>query len=151
MKVVFLQDISAKAKKGEIKEVADGYARNFLFPKGLATPATAAAVKAVQARSAEGARRKAREQEELDELAQQLAGIELHFQARAGGKDRIHGSITSANIADEITRLTNIAVDKKKIELSEPLRTLGAHEVKLDLSRDTETKITVIIEEEKAK
>ena len=150
MKVVFLQDISSKAKKGEIKEVADGYARNFLFPKGLAVPATAAAVKEVEARSEEGARRRARQQEELNELAQHLAGIELHFKARAGGKDRIHGSITSANIADEINRLMNIVVDKKKIELPEPLRNLGRHEVNIDLAKGTETKIAVIIEEEKA-
>jgi len=150
MKVVFQQDISAKARKGEIKDVADGYARNYLFPKGLAVPATAAAVKAAEAMSAESARRKAREQEEMKELAEQLTGVELHFHARAGGKDRIHGSITSANIADEITKVTNIVVDKKKIELTEPLRTLGTHEVKIDLVRDTETKINVIIEEEKA-
>jgi large subunit ribosomal protein L9 len=151
MKVVFLQDISAKAKKGEIKEVADGYARNFLFPKGLAVPATAAAVKVVEARSEEGARRKARQQEELDELAQHLAGIELHFKARAGVKDRIHGSITSANIADEIARVTDIVVDKKKIELVEPLRHLGKHEVNINLAKGAETKITVIIEEENTK
>ena len=149
MKVVFLQDISMKGRRGDIKEVADGYAKNFLFPKGLAVPATPVAIKAAKAQSEENARRQARHQEELNMLAQLLDGKEVNFRARAGDKDRLHGSITSADIASELSRLMNVEVDKKKIVLNEPLRHLGSHEVTINFAKGSEARIKVIIEEAK--
>ena len=148
MKVVFLKDVSAKGKKGDIKEVADGYARNFLLPQGLALPATPIAIKASATQSEEKAQREAREQEELAELIQRLEGRELRFKARAGVKGRLHGAITSSDIAAELSRLVDFDIDKKKVELGEPLHHLGSYEVPVSLTKGSEAKITVVIEEE---
>ncbi len=150
MKIVFLKDVSAKGKKGDIKEVADGYARNFLLPQGLALPATPAAIEAAKMQSEERALREGREQEEVNELIQRLEGRELHFKARAGVKGHLHGAITSADIAAELSHLVDIEVDKKKVELDEPLHHLGSHEITISLAKGSEVKITVVVEEETA-
>lgn len=147
MKVIFLKDLP-KGKKGEIKEVADGYARNFLLPKGLAVLATPSATKAVEALSEEKSERQARQREELNEVIQQMDGKELHFKAKAGAKGRLHGAITAANIADELSKLMNFEIDKKRVELEEPLRHLGSYDVEINLGAGSEAKIKVIIEEE---
>src|SRR4030042_301285 len=147
MKVIFLKDVS-KGKKGEIKEVADGYARNFLLPKGLALLATPSATKAAEALSGEKAERQARQHEELSRIAQELEGKELHFKAKAGAKGRLHGAITSANIADELSKLSGFEIDKKKVELEEPLHDLGSYAVGINLGAGSAAKIKVIIEEE---
>ena len=146
MKVVLLQDISAKGKQGEIKEVADGYARNYLFPKGLAIPATPAAIKRAQTQLIEDEHKQERKQKELGELVQQIEGKELTFKARAGDKEKLHGSITTADIAKELSKTLGSEIDKKVVELDEPLRHLGTHEVNINLGGGFDTKITVIIE-----
>jgi large subunit ribosomal protein L9 len=149
MKVIFLKDVP-KGKRGEIKEVADGYARNFLFPKGLALPATPAAMKAVKLLSEEKAEHQARQLEEQSKMAQELEGKELHFKAKAGVKGRLHGAITTANIAAELSQLTGFEIEKKKVELEEPLRHPGSYEVAVNLGTGSQAKIKVIIEEETA-
>jgi large subunit ribosomal protein L9 len=149
MKVIFLKDVP-KGKRGEIKDVADGYARNFLFPKGLALPATPAAMKAVKLLSEEKAEHQARQLEEQSKMAQELEGKELHFKAKAGVKGRLHGAITTANIAAELSQLTGFEIEKKKVELEEPLRHPGSYEVAVNLGTGSRAKIKVIIEEETA-
>jgi large subunit ribosomal protein L9 len=147
MKVIFLKD-APKGKRGEVKEVADGYARNFLLPKGLALPATPSAIKAAKVLSDEKAESQARQREELGRIAQELEGKELYFKAKAGAKGRLHGAITTASIADELSRLTGFEIDKKKVELEEPLHHVGSHDVMINLGTGTEAKIKVVIEEE---
>ena len=147
MKVIFLQDVP-KGKKGEVKEVADGYARNFLLPKGLALPATPSAEKAAKVLSDEKAEREARQREELGRMSQELGGKELHFKAKAGAKGRLHGAITSANIATELSNIAGFEIDKKRVELEEPLHHLGDYEVTVNLGTGSATKIKVVIEEE---
>ncbi|OGN92155.1 MAG: 50S ribosomal protein L9 [Chloroflexi bacterium RBG_13_48_17] len=147
MKVIFLKSVP-KGKRGEIKEVADGYARNFLLPKGMALPATPSAIKAAKAMSDEKTESQARQQEELSRMARELEGKELHFKAKAGAKGRLHGAITTASIADELSRLTGFNIDKKKVELKEPLHHLGSYDVMINLGAGTEAKIKVVIEEE---
>jgi large subunit ribosomal protein L9 len=147
MKVIFLKNVP-KGKRGEIKEVADGYARNFLFPKGMALPATPSAIKAAKAISDEKAESQARQHEELSRIVQELEGKELHFKARAGVKGRLHGAITTASIADELSRLAGFDIDKKKVELEEPLHHLGNYDVMINLGTGAEAKIKVVIEEE---
>ena len=147
MKVIFLKDAS-KGNRGEIKEVADGYARNFLFPKGLALPATPSATKAARALSEAKSESQARQHDELSRIAQELEGKELYFKVKAGAKGRLHGAITSANIADELSRLIDFEIDKKKVELEEPLRNLGSYDVGINMGTGSEAKIKVIIEEE---
>ncbi len=147
MKVIFLKD-APKGKRGEVKEVADGYARNFLLPKGLALPATPSAIKAAKVLSDEKAESQARQREELGRIAQELEGKELHFKAKAGAKGRLHGAITTASIADELSRLTGFEIDKKKVELEEPLHHVGSYDVMINLGTGAEAKIKVVIEEE---
>lgn len=148
MKVIFLQD-SPKAKKGEIKEVADGYARNYLIPRGLAVLASSGAVRALETVKEGRAQQRAREEEELRKVTQLLEGKELHFRARVGARGRLHGAITSADIAEELSKLANHQIDKKCIKLSEPLHKIGNYEVLVNLTRGIEVRIMVFVEAEK--
>jgi large subunit ribosomal protein L9 len=147
MKVVFLQDVPNVAKAGEIKEVADGYGRNFLIPRKLAALASPQAISQVKT----GDKAQARTEEELGELAQQLEGKEVSLKAHAGAKERLYGSITSADIAAELESATGLVVDKRKIELEKPIHKLGSYELTVKLGKDTTPKITVNVIEEEAK
>jgi large subunit ribosomal protein L9 len=147
MKVVFLQDVPNVAKAGEVKEVAAGYGRNFLIPRKLAALASPQAIS--QVKTSEKAQ--ARTDEELVELAQKLEGKEVSLKAHAGAKERLYGSITSADIAAELEKVTKITVDKRKIELAEPIRQLGSYELTIRLGKDITPKITVNVIEEETK
>jgi large subunit ribosomal protein L9 len=149
MKVIFLKDVP-KGKRGEIKEIADGYARNFLFPKGMALPATPSAIKEAKLLLDKKVEHQARQQEEQSKVAQEIEGKELHFKAKAGAKGRLHGAITGANIAEELSRLTGLEIDKKRVEMDEPLHQLGDYEIVINLGTGSVAKIKVIIEEETA-
>lgn len=148
MKVVFIEDVSAKEKKGDIKEVSDGYARNFLLPRGLAMPATPGSVKEAQKIVEERERKRVRRNDEYIALAGQINGQELHFKGKASSKGTLHGSITSADIAEKLSKLVNVEIDRKKIALKNTIHKVGSHEVEVSFSKDAVAKITVIIEEE---
>ena len=144
MKVIFLQALPNVAQAGDIKEVADGYARNFLIPKRLAVVAKPGAANVVATRQAKTAT-------ELTELANKLEGLEIHLKARAGAKDRLYGAVTTADISAELNTTMGLAVDKRKIELDKPIHQLGSYEVTIRLAKDIVPKIKVIITEEEAK
>jgi large subunit ribosomal protein L9 len=146
MKVVFLQDVANVARAGEVKEVADGYGRNFLIPRKLALLARPGVMSNIGAQIESKARSQAQTEAELRELAGHLDGREIILQARTGGTDRLYGSITAADIAAELESATGFIVDKKKIELGESIRQLGSHEVVIRLAKEIvpEIKITVI-------
>jgi large subunit ribosomal protein L9 len=146
MRVVFLQDVPNVARTGEIKEVADGYGRNFLIPKKLALLATPQAISQAET----GDKTKAKTNTELLEMARQLEGKEVSLKAKAGAKDRLYGSITSADIASELSNIVGMAIDKRKIELDEPIRQLGSYEVAIRLAKDIVPKIRVTVTEEEA-
>ncbi len=149
MKVIFLQDVPGIASAGETKEVAHGYGRNFLIPRKLALPAKSQDVTAVEAQIKTRAHVTAQTETELVELASHLDGKEIILKARVGAKDRLYGSITSADIAAELESATGSVVDKRKIELADPIRQLGSHEVLIRLAKDIVPKITVtVIDEE---
>ena len=147
MRVVFLQDVPNVAKAGETKEVANGYARNFLIPKKLALLAKTGVMSQTETTGII----KTRENAELMALAHQLEGKEVILKAKAGAKDRLYGSITSADIASELSNTTGLVVDKRKIELEEPIRQLGSYEVAIRLAKDIVPKIRVSVTEEEAK
>jgi large subunit ribosomal protein L9 len=147
MKVVFLQDVPNVAKAGDVKEVADGYGRNFLIPRKLAALASPQAISQVKT----GEKAQASTEEELGELAQQLEGKEVSLKAHAGAKERLYGSITSADIAAELESATGIAIDKRKIELEKPIHKLGSYELTVKLGKDITPKITVKVIEEETK
>ena len=144
MKVIFLEDVPNVARAGEVKQVADGYGRNFLIPKKLALLATPSAISSIDAQR----RTRTQDQTQIEALAEQLEGKEVILKARAGVKDRLYGSITSANIAAELESTTGLAIDKRKIDLAEPIRQLGSYEVAIKLAKDIAPKIKVIITEE---
>jgi len=147
MKVIFLQDVPNVARAGEIKEVADGYGRNFLIPKKLALLATPSAISTIEAQRRIVAQEPRQIEAEINELAHQLEGKEVILKARTGAKERLFGSITSADIASELQNTTGLVVDKKKIELAEPIRQLGSYEVTVKLAKDIAPKIKVIVTE----
>jgi len=150
VKVVFLEDVPNVAETGEVKEVADGYARNFLLPKKLAVLADSKAAQLVEARLKKKARLQAETEAEMRELARQLEGQEIVLKARAGAKDRLYGSITNADIAEELEKSAGVVVDKRKIELDEPIHELGSYEIGIRLTKDIipKIKLTVVGEEE---
>jgi len=148
MEVLLLRDVEQLGRAGETKRVADGYARNFLIPRGLAVMATPGAIKQTELHLESEARRHAKELDEAQALAQVLDGRTVSFQARAGESDRLYGSITNANIAEALSEQVDQEVDRRKIEMDEPLKELGTHAVTVRLAPGAEAKITVIIERE---
>jgi len=150
VKVVFLEDVPNVAETGEMKEVADGYARNFLLPKKLAVLADSKAALLVEAQLKKKARLQAETEAEMRELARQLEGQEIVLKARAGARDRLYGSITNADIAEELENSAGLVVDKRKIELDESIHELGSYEIGIRLTKDIipKIKLTVVGEEE---
>jgi large subunit ribosomal protein L9 len=148
MEVLLLKDVEQLGQTGQIKRVADGYARNYLIPRGLATIAKPGAIKQAEVQRKSDARRQAKELDEAQALAQILDGRIVTFQARAGESDRLYGSITNANIADALAEQIDQDVDRRKIDMEEPLKALGTHAVTVRLAPGAEAKVTVIIERE---
>jgi large subunit ribosomal protein L9 len=149
MKVVLLEDLPGKGKAGEIKEVSKGYARNFLLPRGLALLATPTIVKQVESRIEKEKLEESIDRDKLVELAQQVEGREIRFEARMGAGERLFGSITAADVAEELGRAIGSPIDKKKIDIEKPLRKTGSYEVAVKLASDINPLIMVVIEEEK--
>ena len=145
MKVIFLQDVPNMARAGEIREVADGYGRNFLIPKQLAVLAKPSATSTIETQQRLRELHQQRTETEMVELANQLEGKEIILKARAGSKDRLFGSITSTDIASELQNITGLVIDKRKIDLAEPIRQLGSYEVTIKLAKDIAPKIRVSV------
>lgn len=150
MKVVFLEDVPNIAKTGDIKEVADGYGRNFLIPKKLAALVRPEITSQLEAQRREQTKKQEKMETELARMADQLEGKEIILKAKAGAKERLYGRVTSADIAAALERTTGITVDKRKIELAEPIRELGSFDVAIRLAKDVIPKIKVTVGEEEA-
>lgn len=147
MRVIFLEDVPNVARAGDIKEVASGYGRNYLIPQKLARLATSPATNLPEIQRKLATRNQS--EETLVKLANQLEGREVTLKARVGAKDRLYGSITSADIAAELQESAGVAIDKRKIELAEPIRQVGSYEVVIRLAKDIvpTIKVTVTAEE----
>ena len=148
MKIVLLEDVAGTGKAGEIKEVSKGYAKNFLLPRKLALMATPAVTKQVESRLEKEKLEESIDREKLVELAQQIEGKEIRLKARLGAGERLFGSITAADVAEELSRTIGSVIDKKKIDIEKAFRQTGSYEVAVKLASDIKPKITVIIEEE---
>lgn len=146
MKVIFLVDVPSKGNAGEIKAVSDGYARNFLIPQGLAMPAIPEVMKQAESTIRKKQAERDLTKEGLTKLMKQIEGSQICLQARVGAEDRLFGSITSADIAEELSRIVDAPVAKRQVALDKPLRQVGEHEVTIRLAKDLETHITVTIE-----
>lgn len=148
MRIVLLQDVPNLGMGGEVKNVADGYGRNFLLPRKLATLATPGALKLTEAQRKSSVLRKQRSDGETKETGAQLEGLSINLKAKVGASERLYGSITSADIAGEVRRATGIEIEKKKVELAKPIQQLGSYEVRVRLGRDVVPSIKVIVERE---
>jgi large subunit ribosomal protein L9 len=147
VEVLLLKDIGRLGKAGEVKKVADGYARNYLIPRGLAVAATPGAVKRQEVQKAIEAQREERIRNDTSALAEHLSGVTLTFRVKAGEKGRLYGSVTAADIAAEIEKRTGYPIDKRKVALEEPIHLLGQHKVPLRLMTGMMPEVTVVIEE----
>ncbi|MFC0525972.1 50S ribosomal protein L9 [Pontibacillus salicampi] len=147
MKVIFTTDVKGKGKKGEIKNVSEGYARNYLLKNNLAVEATKGNVKAQEAKDK---KQEEIEQEELNEakrLKETLGNLTVELQAKSGDKGSLFGSITSKHIAEELKRAHGIKIDKRKIEMDSPIRTLGYTNVPVKLHSEVTGTIKVHVTE----
>jgi large subunit ribosomal protein L9 len=150
MRVAFLEDVPNVAKSGEIKEVADGYARNFLIPRKLAALVNPKITNQLEAELKAKNKKQSQIAEKLAKMAEQLDGKEIILKAKVGAKARLYGSITSADIAQELTRSSGLDIDKRKVELAEPIREMGSFEVAVRLAKGIVPKIRVNIIEKEA-
>lgn len=148
MKVIFLKDVKGQGKKGDIKDVSEGYARNFLLPRGLANPASEGNVKQLKQQKKAESNRKDQERENAKQKAADLEEITVAIRAKSGSGGRLFGSITSKQVADELKKQHKIVVDKRKMELNDPIRTLGVTEIPIKLHPEVSAKIRVQVSEE---
>lgn len=143
MKVILQQDIVKVGKEGEVVTVADGYARNYLFPRNLAVQAVGGALKNVQMRQALEERRGEKLVAQANQAKNQIEGKTVTITAKAGTGDRLYGSITAQDIADAVKSSLGVAVDKRKIQLADPIKAMGSHTVPIKLHRDISVPLTV--------
>lgn len=149
MKVILQQDVRGQGKKGQMIEVAEGYARNFLLPRKLAVPATADAVNTMKlrekAKKAEDARLKA----EAEAMVEQLKNSPVKVKARAGGNGKLFGAVTSKEVSDALREQFGIELAKQKIVMEEPIKAFGSYELKAKLGYEVSGTVYVMVVEEK--
>ena len=147
MEVILKEDVVKLGSRGDVVKVADGYGRNYLLPRKLAIEASAANKAVIEQMKAAAVRRSAKEKTQAEELAKQFDGLSVSFQRRSGEHDQLFGSVTSGDIAEALAR-KSFDLDRRKIQLHEPLKTLGEFTVPIRLHWDVTTHLKVIIEKE---
>ena len=147
MKVILLQDVKGKGKKGQMIEVSDGYARNFMLPRKVAIEATPDAVNTMRMNDKAAAEKAARERAEAVEISKKLRAMTVVVTAKGGGAGRLFGSVTNQEIADALKAKSGIALDKRKIVLSDPIKSVGTYTVTCKLGYEISAPLTVKIEE----
>lgn len=147
MQVVLLQDIKGLGKKGELVKISDGYARNYLFPRKLAKPADAQALNEIKNAEEAKAYKIKKEKEDAEAVKAKIEGGSVKVYAKAGQNGKLFGSVTAKEIASEIKNLYHCDIDKKKIELSEDIKTFGTYEFAVKLLSGVTAKMYVIVSE----
>ena len=147
MKVILLQDVKGKGKKGQLLEISDGYARNFLLPRKLAIEATTDAINTKNMNDKATAERIAKEKAEALALSKQLRELTLVVTAKGGGAGRLFGSVTNQEIADALKAKTGITLDKRKIVIADTIKSVGTYTVTCKLGYEISAPLTVKIEE----
>lgn len=145
MKVILLSELKGKGGEGDIVEVADGYANNYLFPQKIAVAATKGNLKQLEQRKHNIATREAARIEEAQALKAALDELSVKVEARVGEEGVLFGSITAAMIADALKEAENIEIDRKRIDLKNPIKTAGKHEVVVSIYRDIKSNLTVVV------
>ena len=147
MKVILMQDIRGKGKKGQMLEVSDGYARNYMLPRKMAIEATPDAINTMRMNDKATQERIAREKAEAMEVSKQLRGMTLVVTAKGGGAGKLFGSVTNQEIADALKQQTGIKVDKRKIVIADPIKNVGTYTVQCKLGYEITAPLTVKIQE----
>ena len=142
MDVILREDIDKLGSRGEVVNVAAGYARNFLLPKRLAVPATDSNKKIVEQERQAHLRKEAKDRTEAEDLGKMMAGVSIVISQKAGENDQLFGSVTSKDIAEALEK-KNYTIDRRKIQLDEPIKQLGEHKIPVRLHKDVTTEITV--------
>lgn len=145
MKVLFLSDVAGTAKSGEIKEVATGHARNYLIPQGLAVVANDRTIEQVKQREAAIRKRAEKELTEARDLGDRLKRLTVTVYAKAGEGGRLFGSVTNTDIAQQLKREAGVAVDKRKIVIEPAIKSLGTHEVTVELHANVVESLRVVV------
>lgn len=147
MKVIFNADVKGQGKKGELKEVSTGYARNYLFPRNLATEATPDNLNAFKLKEKAKAAQIAKEKAQAEEYAKQLSGVQVTIRAKAGANGKLFGAVTSQEISDALREQFNMDVEKNKIVQAEPIKSYGSFTVKAKLGYEISGTINVLVVE----
>lgn len=147
MKVIFLKDVKGQGKKGQIKEVSEGYAQNFLLPKGLVRLATDGNVKTLENQTAAELKRKEQEKQDAINLGKKLEELTVTLKAKSGEGGRLFGAITSKQVAEALEK-AGVKIDKRKIEMHDPIRTLGVTQVPVKLHPEVKATLKVQVTEE---
>ena len=147
MKVILLQDVKGKGKKGQLLEVSDGYARNYMLPRKIAVEATPDAINTMKMNDKATQDRIAREKAEAMEVSRKLRGMTLTVTAKGGGAGRLFGSVTNQEIADALAQEAGIKLDKRKIVIADPIKNVGTYTVTCKLGYEITAPLTVKIVE----
>jgi large subunit ribosomal protein L9 len=145
MKVILKTDVKGLGKKGDIINTSDGYARNYLFPKGVAAEATEGNLKVQEAFKAKEAKKKAEEADSARELAKKISSLSIAISVKTGENGKLFGSITSKDIAEELKKQHQIDIDKKKFVLDEAIKTAGEYSVEVKVYPEISAKLKVIV------
>ncbi|MDO0824029.1 50S ribosomal protein L9 [Desulfosporosinus nitroreducens] len=143
MKIILQADVKGTGKKGQILEVADGYARNFLFPKKLAIEATTGNIQDISHKKALEDRRKLKEKEDAIQLGNKLNALQIEVKTKTGEGGRLFGSVTSKEIADALKKQHSVEIDKRKLDIKEPIKALGSYEVHVKIHPEVIAKLQV--------
>jgi len=146
MKIVLMADVPNLGSAGEVKDVADGYARNFLMPKGFATVATKGLIKQAQERAEAQRKRDLRARNDADAMSQRINGQTVRFVVKVGELDRLYGSITNVDVAEKLGAQIGAEVDRRRVELGDPIKRAGVYSVVVNLGHGLEPRINVVVE-----
>jgi large subunit ribosomal protein L9 len=149
MEVILKEDVPKLGNRGDVIKVAEGYGRNFLLPRKLAIEATTGNKAVIEQMKAAAVRRSAKEKSEAEELSKQFDGLEVSFQRKAGENDQLFGSVTAGDIAESLEK-KSFHIDRRKIQLHEPLKSIGEFTVPVKLHKDVTTHLKVLITKEVA-
>jgi large subunit ribosomal protein L9 len=147
MEVILKEDVATLGSRGDVVKVAEGYGRNFLLPRRLAIEASAGNKKVIEQMKAASVRRSAKEKAQAEELSKQFEGLSVSFQRKSGENDQLFGSVTPGDIADALAK-KSFNIDRRKIQLHEPLKTLGEFTVPVKLHKEVTAHLKVVIEKE---
>ncbi len=148
MQVILKKDIKDLGKAGEVKEVKEGYATNYLFPRGLAEEVTAGKLKEIKQKNANRKDKEEREKEQAQKAATKIEKLQINLKARCGEKGKLFGAITNADVAKAL-KAKGFNINKRKIEIGQPIKSLGSHQITIKLHGEVSTDLKILVEEEK--